>query len=256
MALLAQGVRNAFRMPVWNVGVAVVAALELALGTAPNATMFSGALVVAGAGFLAVETAEQAGSKGVLEVVINDGAGVPAELLRSARQEAARILEQAGVASRWRDCFGDGGRTPSVCTEPLTPSRLIVRIARLRARVFQRTPIGAGDAVEILGDAMCIRGAGGHYGTIYYGSIERLAGGSQLRMARVLGYVIAHEIGHLLLGPQHTGGVMAPHCRAGEILKVPPEQCLFTAGDGEKMLAQVRRRTGAQIVRRDSLAIH
>ena len=93
---------------------------------------------------------------------------------------------------------------------------------------------------------MCIPGVGGSYATVFYGSVEHTAGGSRARMGRVLGYVMAHEIGHLLLGPQHSAGVMAPDCRARDLLKLPPNQSSFTAADRERVSDEAANRAQAE----------
>ncbi|HWR54452.1 MAG TPA: hypothetical protein VN428_25315 [Bryobacteraceae bacterium] len=238
MALLVQDVRYAFHTLMRNAEFTAVAVVALVLGISPDSAIFFIA------GFMPAKAEVQAWSDSPsLQIVIHDGAGVPAEVLLSAGQEAARILHHAGVESRWPDCSDDTDERPSVCMQRLTPSRLILRIVARRARAFQRTSIGAGSSVELLGDAICVRGTGGSYGTIYYASLERMAGGSQLRMAKALGYVMAHEIGHLLLGPRHSAGIMAPDCRAAEMLKLPAEQSLFTGGDRKRLREAARRRT-------------
>ena len=54
---------------------------------------------------------------------------------------------------------------------------------------------------------------------IYYREICRLAElNPPVSSSELLGYVIAHEIGHLLLGPQHQdGSVMKSHWRAADV---------------------------------------
>ena len=52
--------------------------------------------------------------------------------------------------------------------------------------------------------------SGGRLANVMYSRVERLAG-SRANVATVLGHVMAHEIGHLLLSPNAhaSGGIMA-----------------------------------------------
>ena len=52
---------------------------------------------------------------------------------------------------------------------------------------------------------------GSGHATLYYGNIHRLATHWNMERGRLLGYAAAHEIGHLLLGPEHSWcGIMVP----------------------------------------------
>ena len=98
---------------------------------------------------------------------------------------------------------------------------------------------------EILGQALCVGDNEGNYINIYGKSVLRTAAGSEKRMALLLGYSIAHEIGHLLLGPKHTTSIMARDWAARNVLVAPPDQLLFSVSDRRKLVERAWIRLAA-----------
>jgi hypothetical protein len=123
---------------------------------------------------------------------------VPVKTLVKAEREAGRILDQAGVHVTWRDC-PTGNET---CSKG--PGRvfiLSVMAGPVQNKVEDRV---AGFA--LIPD---------HLAVVYYDYLPRITGGqSNLSdTALILGAVIAHELGHLLLGAhRHSiAGIMQAH---------------------------------------------
>jgi hypothetical protein len=110
---------------------------------------------------------------------------VPAETLVKAEKEAGRILEQAGVPVTWRDCpTGD---------EPCRKGPGRVFFLAMMAGPVQNKFVDTISGYAVLPD---------HLAAVYYDYLPRVAGGKNNKndTALVLGCVIAHELGHLLLG--------------------------------------------------------
>jgi hypothetical protein len=123
-----------------------------------------------------------------LTVVLYNDAGVPTRGIESAKRTAERIYRDAGVAIAWRDR-----------SEPATgATELYVRIVRrslnLPGEDFGIAFVG-GDGRGIQAD-------------VFYSGIEQLTRDSSVNPAHILGHVMAHELGHLLLG-------MSSHSRFG-----------------------------------------
>jgi hypothetical protein len=60
-----------------------------------------------------------------------------------------------------------------------------------------------------MGQALLPIDESGRYAFVYYGEICRLANRTTaISAGEILGYVIAHEIGHLLLGSHHQEGTV------------------------------------------------
>lgn len=110
---------------------------------------------------------------------------VPVETLMKAEREAGRILDQAGVHVTWRDC--PTGNEP--CRKG--PGRVFFLAMMVG-------PVQSKFADTVSGHAALPD----HLAVVYYDYLPRIPGGqSNLSDAAViLGCVIAHELGHLLLG--------------------------------------------------------
>jgi hypothetical protein len=96
--------------------------------------------------------------------------------------------------------------------------------------------------MEMLGEAIYIAPTGGNEVTIYFKIVERRSQKSDARRARLLGCAIAHEIGHLLLGPHHSTGIMSTEWAEKDVLRQPAEKLSFSAADRGRLEAQVRAR--------------
>ena len=72
------------------------------------------------------------------------------------------------------------------------------------------------------------------------GKIEGVAMSTGMPAKAVLATVIAHEIGHLLLGPAHSAfGLMGPECESGHVDIARRGGQAFSEGQAEKMQARV-----------------
>ena len=69
----------------------------------------------------------------------------------------------------------------------------------------------AAAALDTLGEAFLPVDNGGYIVEVYYQAVQALASAKEAELTTLLGCVIAHELGHLLLGPGHAAkGVMRP----------------------------------------------
>lgn len=143
--------------------------------------------------------------------VWND-ASVPERMLREAQSEARRIFQSAGLVTAWVTCKGS-----KECQTPRDRANLSLRLVPWSAR---------GDSV--FGVAFLSDRGEGAYGDVFYPSITKLHG--EASPARLLGHVMAHEIGHLLLGTgDHSCcGIMSPHWGPAEFLRIGMGTLLFT----------------------------
>jgi hypothetical protein len=89
--------------------------------------------------------------------------------------------------------------------------------------------------------------------TVYYGSVLGFARYDQteLEAPMVLGCAIAHEIGHLLLGPNRhsVSGVMRAHWEREDIRLALMGSMLFTSEQARLMQAEMQRRITLKISR-------
>ena len=129
---------------------------------------------------------------------------VRTEQFRAAQTLAARILVAAGVRVLWLQCWSDGWDgtpSPAECEHPLSATELILHIVRAVDATSSNDP-------QPLGSALIDRQAGaGTVAMVYANRVARLALDARADGDALLGRVIAHEIGHLLMGTnQHAAG--------------------------------------------------
>ena len=151
----------------------------------------------------ATPTAPQPDLKITLRVY--DYAGLQAELLDRALDGAAIILRDAGVVVE-----------PIICTqnEPPAACRQIPDPLHIAVRIVPKPVPGA--------DYGTLGYAAGQYITVNYSRVEKFADRSDVYLDRILGCVLAHELGHVLLGPDsHSAkGIMTAHLTDKELVQI------------------------------------
>ena len=162
-----------------------------------------------------------------LTVFVVERAGVSPHLLLEAEADAAHIIGQAGLDLNWITCR-DGAQEASCGA--FSQADLIVRlIPRGRA---------SGD---VFGVAF-VENNVGTYADLFFDPIQRLRDQVRsLSLSPVMGGVLAHEIGHLLLGSNaHSReGIMQPRWEAEQLHSIARGQMIFTKEQAVKLRARV-----------------
>jgi len=178
-----------------------------------------------------------------LSVAVFDYARVPPQWLSWAKQEMSRIYGEIGVEITWHDASSDA-RTNSVDklqpdTGPLPQAALIVLILPESQATQERIPqsvIGysAGTADE------CRRVA-----YVLYGRMDqfRLEQAPAIYRAKLLAYLMAHEVGHLLLPVQsHSpSGIMRARWSRADVELAQQGRLRFTADQALSIRSKVSR---------------
>lgn len=110
----------------------------------------------------------------VIHLEMNNDADVPAAILQRSQTEVARVFANVGIAVEWTE----------------TGPRFTVQMAK-------RAPVSSGAAPPMLG--VVSRTPASATAHIFFQQVEDLAFRSHVNVSRLLAYVVAHEIGHLLL---------------------------------------------------------
>lgn len=170
------------------------------------------ALIAIGA-FGISDSLSAAATMPVVTAAVHDYAGVAADVLAEAEQEASHIFRHAGVQLMWVDTL---------------VNRTTVRVHVLSAAMTVRT----GARPEVLGLATVQSGMA----YILYDHVLDKSESVNVRTSRVLGYVMAHEIGHVLLAGRRHGhvGLMKPRLDP-EVLRTG--LIAFTSQEGREMRA-------------------
>ena len=136
-------------------------------------------------------------------VRVYDYFGVSPPDVARARSTSERILLTAGVRTTWRNCGPIVHAPPAPCDLPLTPTQFVVRVLQAPA------PSGL-----VLGYSVIDTGRlAGQVATVFGDRIQQTSARLQIDGGVLLGRVIAHEVGHLLLGTTTHAyqGIMAAH---------------------------------------------
>jgi hypothetical protein len=135
-----------------------------------------------------------------LTVRIYNSSGLPSNESAAARGAAHSILRDTGLDVRFRQC---GGATDS-CDQPLARSEVVVRI-------IDAPPFNATLDPGAFGLTYIVKSTNrGWLATVFADRIGDAATRVGVEPGTLLGRVMAHEIGHLLLGVDYHGsaGVM------------------------------------------------
>ena len=150
--------------------------------------------------------------------------------LVQAQQEAVRIFRQAGVETVWVQCKPSPSPADRRCQIPPSEKFLVMRIVSKALT----------SAESIFGMAFLSEGRG-TYSDLFYDSVEKLHKDWHASLSRVLGHVMAHEIGHLLLGTNaHSPmGIMRPNWQSQELRSIGLGTLLFTSEQARSMQAKL-----------------
>jgi len=176
-----------------------------------------------------------------ITVRFRNWAQVQPMLLEKSQNEASKILRTSGVAITWLDCSGDNpaAQVSEVCARTVQPAELVLTIGQ-RSEAAPKHVLG----VALLAPP----GEFAHYATIFQDAAVKLAWDPS-STADVLGYAMAHEIGHLLLGHRHSPtGIMRPELKRGELRRIPKARFRFTERQAALLREAVLVRTLAQRV--------
>src|SRR5205085_3700256 len=82
---------------------------------------------------------------------------------------------------------------------------------------------------------------------VFYATAYRLSESGRLNLGEVLGHVVAHELGHLLLGSNaHSSlGIMRPHWSAEELQSLRMGKLLFTREQSQLMKEKIHKATAS-----------
>jgi len=161
---------------------------------------------------------------------------LPLRDLRAARDEADQILRGAGVEAIFRTCgrAAAGGGVIDPCDETLKSSEVVVRI--IDAPAFNATL----DA-EAYGVTYIVNDVNrGWLATVFADRVRDAAERVDVDPGILVGRVMAHEIGHLLLGRDYHGplGVMQAQW-TDALLTRPGDEWRFTMPEAAR-IRQIR----------------
>ena len=169
-----------------------------------------------------------------LTVRLYDYVNLPTSERSELKANTKRVLGQTGVPVDFLDCLADGVETGSpACTALPGSTDLVLRIFMPKLAVKG----------EQLGYAM-VTPDGGTFITVFMNPAQRKARADGLSDGVFLGYAVAHEIGHLLLGANShsSSGIMRPVWRPVDEEWMAKGVLVFGAGEASKMRSALMAR--------------
>ena len=175
-----------------------------------------------------------------LTVWLYDYADVAPGTLQRSQQQATRILNQVGLHIRWELCptsAEDAEQNRGCARRAAVDTIRLGILSKKMAKRMASKGIQFGYAVPVAASFGVIAG-------VFYDRTIREADSVGLPRHMMLGHTMAHEIGHLLLGPgSHSPqGIMSPNWRQRQILLVRTSAFLFTKEQAARIRAQARAR--------------
>ena len=163
-----------------------------------------------------------------LTVSVFNDAGVAPSVWSQAQDRATEIMRRSGISLTWLDCGFRASRRPdSDCSAISYPTHLSVRVVRKVSPVKE----------DIFGQSFQDAAGDGNYVLVYYASIEAFRSAATVPAGELLGCVVAHELGHLLLGSaSHSAtGLMSAVWQDAELRQAMRGNLFFTGDQGERM---------------------
>ena len=157
-----------------------------------------------------------------ITVIVRHPAEMPHAVLDGAEASVMRVFDKAGVSVQWVNCpQSDGVFLNPGCDDALAPMDLVLHVL----------PRAQSAANSVFGVSFVDAG-GGVYADIFLDRMQRLREQNpSVSFSRLLGYVMAHELGHLLLGEHsHSSmGLMKTPWRPEQLEKIGRGNLFFDA---------------------------
>lgn len=179
-----------------------------------------------------------------MQISVYNDAGLKHGTLRLAEEEASAIFRSAGIDAQWKNC-SDGenvaqasdslavephaGKLQTVppCGEAMYPVKLVLHI--------EKRPRGL--VPEVFGIAYLSQDGQGAYCNVFVEPMVELQRSYPVSLDAILGHVAAHEIAHLLLGPNSHSptGLMRAHWNSRTIEELRRGMIEFNSAQSSAM---------------------
>jgi hypothetical protein len=175
----------------------------------------------------------QTESKPTLRVRVVNHTRATSGTLAQAEHEAARILGEVGLKTVWLDCpLVQTTVVPQdPCLQPVEGNEIELRVLSDKTRIgYQDNAFGFAVAPLLA--------------SVYYEHAERLAmiDDAKFELPIILGCVVVHEIGHLLLGYNGHSGIMQSRWERKQVRQLMMGGLTFNTQQSKRMQTEVRTR--------------
>jgi len=167
-----------------------------------------------------------------MTICVHDYAGVPDQTLRQAFEEAQRIFREAGIEIDWVFCPTSGSKDARCEALSVGADKSLNIIPRGNALIPTRPKaLGFTPTSKV--------GRTGVLAYVFYARVLEEAEPRGWPAVAVLALVMVHEVGHMILGKEHsTSGIMRPNCGEEMVKEMVARRLAFSAGQAQQMQEQ------------------
>jgi hypothetical protein len=167
-----------------------------------------------------------------LKIYVYNNAAVPEAVVNQAEARTRKIFLRSRVATTWNKCSIQDSAGQD-CSGLLDPDVVVVQLVHDTGTFFKD---------EVFGAAFLGNDGHGSYTDVYFDRAQELCRELKVSLPELLGHIIAHEMGHLLLGSNaHSPlGIMRATWRRTELELASKGDLLFSAGEAKTMQARLR----------------
>lgn len=159
---------------------------------------------------------------------------LPAAAVQHAEAESTYVFQSMAVEIRWTSC----GAEVDAAEARIRPDFIV------RLRVGGHLPKAGDTSLEAMGRAFMNADGTGNMADVYYGAIRELAMLDPIAGAdQLMGYTMAHELGHLLIGAGHRpSGLMRAALSKKELDALTHRHLKFNEAEQAAILRKLRSR--------------
>ena len=161
-----------------------------------------------------------------LKIYVYNHAGVSGQTLHRAENRAHTIFRQSGIETSWYNCSVQGMDGEN-CSGAFDSGTVVVQIVHDSEKL----------KTEVFGTAFMGRSGYGTYADVFFDRVQQVCQDANIGVPDILGHIISHEIGHLLLGTDSHSrfGIMRAKWDSGELAHADRGQLLFLTAQSEAM---------------------
>jgi hypothetical protein len=159
---------------------------------------------------------------------------LPAAAIERAEAEATYVFQSMAVEIRWTSC----GAEVDAAETGVRPDFIV------RLRAGGHLPKAGDTSLEAMGRAFMNADGTGNMADVYYGAVRELAMLDPVAGAdQLMGYTMAHELGHLLMGAGHRpNGLMRAALSKKELDALHHRHLKFNQAEQAVILRKLRSR--------------
>jgi len=172
-----------------------------------------------------------------MTISVHDYADVSSKQLSAAEEQAREIYRRAGLKTVWLNCSPKMENIEPESCHFSDPTHLTLKIIPRASNVQVR------DRVDVLGTAYPDDRGTGYFAYVFYDRVQQLSERQKLGHA-LLADVMAHEIGHLLLGSNShsVSGLMCAHWNNDQLRNIAEGAMSFLPSQSNIMKKRLRVR--------------